>query len=73
VFATVRGWLLAGESLGETFETRTAAIATARRLAHVIRWRGGKAEVVAQDRPGGTLSVIDPPTDGLDLDASEPE
>jgi hypothetical protein len=73
VFATIRGWLLADTNGGEVFESRTAAVATARRLAHVARWRGGAAEVVAQDRPGGTLTVIDPPTDDLDLDASEPD
>ena len=61
VFATIRGWLLADAQQGETFETRTDAVATARRLAHVARWRGGEAEVVAQDRPGGALTVIDPP------------
>jgi hypothetical protein len=67
VFATIRGWLLADADSGETFETRTDAVASARRLAHVARWRGSAAEVVAQDRPGGALKVIDPPgpSDGL--------
>jgi hypothetical protein len=60
VFATIRGWLLADADSIETFETRTDAVASARRLAHVARWRGGRAEVVAQDRPGGALTVIDP-------------
>jgi hypothetical protein len=64
VFATIRGWLLADADSGETFETRTDAVASARRLAHVARWRGGVAEVVAQDRPGGALKVIDPPSPG---------
>jgi hypothetical protein len=65
VFATIRGWLLADADSGETFETRTDAVARARRLAHVARWRGVAAEVVAQDRPGGALKVIDPPSQGL--------
>lgn len=60
VFATVRGWLLADDASSETFATRTDAVAMARRLAHVARWRGVRAEVVAQDRPGGVLKVIDP-------------
>jgi hypothetical protein len=68
VFATDRGWLLADAQQGETFELRTDAVATARRLAHVARWRGGEAEVLAQDRLGGVLRVIDPPTDGSELD-----
>ena len=63
VFATIRGWLLAGADGSETFETRTDAVASARRLAHVARWRGGAAEVLAQDRPGGALTVIDPASD----------
>lgn len=63
VFATIRGWLLADSVSGETFATRSDAIATARRLAHVDRWRGGRAEVLAQDRPGGRLKRIDPPLD----------
>jgi hypothetical protein len=61
VFATVRGWLLADADRAEVYESRTLAIATARRLAHLARWRGGDAEVLAQDRAGGTLTVIDPP------------
>lgn len=77
VFATIRGWLLADGSSGETFETRTAAVATARRLAHLTRWRGGRAEVLAQDRAGGALEIIDPPnparTSGSDPTGSEPE
>jgi hypothetical protein len=60
VFATIRGWLLADDVSGETFATRRDAVATARRLAHLARWRGGRAEVLAQDRPGGALRVIDP-------------
>jgi hypothetical protein len=71
VFATIRGWLLADAQQGETFETRTDAVATARRLAHVARWRGGEAEVLAQDRLGGVLRVIDPPTGRSD--GSEPD
>jgi hypothetical protein len=59
VFATIRGWLLADDVSGETFSTRNDAVATARRLAHLARWRGARAEVVAQDRPGGALRVID--------------
>jgi hypothetical protein len=59
VFATIRGWLLADDVSGETFATRSDAVATARRLAHLARWRGGRAEVLAQDRPGGALRVID--------------
>jgi hypothetical protein len=72
VFATIRGWLLAGANGSETFETRTDAVANARRLAHVARWRGAAAEVVAQDRPGGALTVIDPASGG-DSEAAEPD
>ena len=61
VFATIRGWLLADDVSGETFATRKDAVATARRLAHLARWRGAQAEVLAQDRAGGALRVIDPP------------
>jgi hypothetical protein len=43
----------------QDFDTRTEAVAAARRLAHVTRWRGARAEVVAQDRPGGALRIID--------------
>jgi hypothetical protein len=73
VFATIRGWLLADGASGETYPTRTDAVATARRLAHVTRWRGGRAEVVAQDRPGGALRVIDPPRDGPPPSSIEPD
>ena len=61
VFAMLRGWLLADADRFETFETRADAIATARRRAHVARWQGSEAEVVAQDSMGGALKVIDPP------------
>jgi len=70
VFATIRGWLLADAVHGETFETRNDAVASARRLAHLARWRGGEAEVVAQDQLGGALTVIDPPA--ARQDGSEP-
>jgi hypothetical protein len=73
VFATIRGWLMADTERSETFETRTDAVATARRLAHVARWRGGEAEVLAQDRLGGVLRVIDPLGPGSIQDASEPD
>jgi hypothetical protein len=69
VFATIGGWLLTDDVNGETFTTRNAAVATARRLAHVARWRGARAEVLAQDRPGGVLRVIDPPRE----DRAKPE
>jgi hypothetical protein len=51
---------LADDGRGEIFTTRNSAVATARRLAHVARWRGARAEVVAQDRAGGALRVVDP-------------
>lgn len=74
VFATIRGWLLADEADSETFATWGDAVATARRLAHVARWRGARAEVLAQDRPGGPLKVIDPPPrEGLRSAGLEPE
>jgi hypothetical protein len=60
VFATIRGWLLADPDRIQDFDTRTEAVAAARRLAHVPRWRGARAEVLAQDRPGGALRIIDP-------------
>jgi hypothetical protein len=60
VFATIRGWLLADPDRIQDFDTRTEAVAAARRLAHVTRWRGARAEVLAQDRPGGALRIIDP-------------
>ena len=59
VFATIRGWLLADPDRVQDFDTRTEAVAAARRMAHVTRWRGAKAEVVAQDRAGGPLRIID--------------
>ena len=64
VFATIRGWLLADSDRVQDFDTRTEAVAAARRMAHVTRWRGARAEVVAQDRQGGALRIID---------ASEPD
>jgi hypothetical protein len=74
VFATFRGWLLADADRAEVYESRSDAVATARRLAHLARWRGGKAEVLAQDRPGGTLTVIDPPLGPIGSPiSSEPE
>ena len=73
VFATIRGWLLADGVSGEIFATRNDAVANARRLAHVARWRGAPAEVVAQDRPGGMLRVIDPSRDDRSLDRLEPD
>ncbi len=59
VFATIRGWLLADSDRVQDFDTRNEAVAAARRLAHVARWRGTRAEVVAQDRAGGVLRIID--------------
>jgi hypothetical protein len=59
VFATIRGWLLADSDRVQDFDTRTEAVAAARRMAHVTRWRGARAEVVAQDRQGGALRIID--------------
>ncbi len=73
VFATIRGWLLADADSGETFATRTDAVASARRLAHVARWRGDAAEVLAQDRAGGPLRVIDPPGRATDARGLEPD
>jgi len=60
VFATLRGWLVAAPQLTQDFDSRSEAVGAARRLAHVARWRGARAEVVAQDEPGGPLTVIDP-------------
>ena len=72
VFATIRGWLLADPDRIQDFDTRTEAVAAARRLAHVTRWRGARAEVLAQDRPGGPLTVIDPRA-GRGSEADRPE
>ncbi|HLY80335.1 MAG TPA: hypothetical protein VKQ70_13220 [Caulobacteraceae bacterium] len=68
VFATIRGWLLADPDRVQDFDTRTEAMAAARRLAHVTRWRGARAEVVAQDRAGGPLRIID----GSEPDGPQP-
>ena len=75
VFATVRGWLLAeADRARDLRDPFSAAVATARRLAHVTRWRGARAEVLAQARPGGTLTVIDPPLGPIGSQfSSEPE
>ncbi len=59
VFATIRCWLLADPDRVHDFDTRNDAVAAARRLAHVTRWRGTRAEVVAQYRAGGALRIID--------------
>jgi hypothetical protein len=59
VFATMRGWLLARADRQELFATRADAIAAARRQAHLARWRGSEAEVVAQDAAGDALRVVD--------------
>jgi hypothetical protein len=61
VFATIRGWLVARTDAHEFYRTRDDAMREAVRQAHVARWRGAAAEVLAQDEAGGTLSVIDPP------------
>ncbi|HVN01512.1 MAG TPA: hypothetical protein VMT68_14985 [Caulobacteraceae bacterium] len=60
VFATLRGWLLTDNEQRKTFASRADALAAARQQAHVARWRGAEAEVVAQDRVGGALTVVDP-------------
>ena len=66
VFATIRGWLVARADRHELYQAREEAIEAAVRQAHVARWRGSDAEVVAQDQPGGSLMVVDPamPDDG---------
>ena len=61
VFATIRGWLVARSDRHEFYSTRDDAMRAAVREAHVARWRGDAAEVLAQDEAGGTLMVIDPP------------
>ena len=61
VFATIRGWLVARVDQQELYRTRADAMQAAVRAAHVARWRGTAAEVVAQDEAGGSLSIIDPP------------
>ena len=61
VFATIGGWLVARTDRHELYKARDEAIEAAVRQAHVARWRGGDAEVVAQDEAGGSLSVVDPP------------
>jgi hypothetical protein len=61
VFASIRGWLVARADRHEHYRTRADAMQAAVQAAHVSRWRGVAAEVVAQDEAGGTLSVIDPP------------
>ena len=61
VFATRNGWLVAGPSQSELFESWTAALRAARRRAQLARWRGADVELIGQDRPGGPLSVIGPP------------
>ena len=68
VFATIRGWLLADPDRVQDFDSRTEAVSAALRLAHVSRWRGARAEVVAQDRAGGPLRIIDP----SESDGSQP-
>jgi hypothetical protein len=70
VFATLRGWVVVDPEQILEFDTRNDAVGAARKLAHVARWRGAWAEVVAQDTPGGLLQVIDPPSsDGVVTDA----
>jgi hypothetical protein len=61
VFATIGGWLVARTDRHELYGARDEAIEAAVRQAHVARWRGADAEVVAQDAAGGSLSVVDPP------------
>jgi hypothetical protein len=76
VFATLRGWLVAEAGRGaRLFESRADAVAAARRLAHIARWRGVPAEVVAQDRAGGSLEVIDPapPAPASEPGGAEPQ
>jgi hypothetical protein len=61
VFATIRGWLVARADRHDLYRTRADAMQAAVREAHVARWRGATAEVLAQDEAGGSLRVIDPP------------
>ena len=61
IFATVCGWLVVTPDRHELYGARAEALEAAVRQAHVARWRGAAAEVVAQEAPGGSLSVIDPP------------
>jgi hypothetical protein len=64
VFATIGGWLVARTDRHELYGARDEAIRAAVREAHVARWRGADAEVVAQDAAGGSLRVVDPATPG---------
>jgi hypothetical protein len=59
VFATKDGWLLTDADRREWFDDWNDAVNTALRRAHVARWRGADAEVVAQDHSGGSLIVIE--------------
>jgi hypothetical protein len=60
VFATRDGWVVAGPNRHELFDSLSAALKAARRRAQIARWRGAEVELVAQERAGGPLAVIDP-------------
>ena len=64
IFAILGGWLLDDAGLQERFSSRDDALGAARRRAGLTRWRGEKAEVLAQETAGGPLSVVDPPAPG---------
>jgi hypothetical protein len=59
VFATTGGWVVADKRQTRMFGSRVDAIDAARRQAGVARWRGAETEIIAQDRPGGALAVVE--------------
>jgi hypothetical protein len=61
VFATRDGWLVAGPTQSERFDSWSAALRAALRRAQVARWRGAEVELLGQERPGGPLAVIERP------------
>ena len=65
VFATELGWRVVSAAGQELFESRAAALSSARRWAHLARWRGADVEVLAQERLGGPLAKVELPTPGI--------
>ena len=59
VFAVEQGWRVADGRRTTLFKSRSDALAEALRCVRVALWRGGKVQLLFQERPGEELAEID--------------
>lgn len=54
------GWRVLAPVHHEVHATRRAAIAAARRVAHLLRWRGCESEILIQSQPrkGDDMTIV---------------